>query len=1438
MADKITFDLVIQRLRELETMAKGFNQSSTSAGNITKNVKELRKELKQANQEAAKLQKTLGTNNANQAMRTMSRGSASTQFRLAAQQGDLRNLEATLDQMFARVMNKNAARMTNVIRAAQNMQVQGLAASRQSNASTDPRQLARQIEAQTYRVAQAEVALATARGRGNKQQRTDLLQEQSALDNLIATKDKMAAQAKLNAANDKRIAREAMENQKAQKREIDKRIAAENKAANAPSREQKFATGRENKLESLLGDGGASLLKIQAALLVNAQLMSAAFQSFGFATQQTIEYDKVMREFQAITETTDTQMRDLSDSFLEVSKSSRFSGIELGKAAITLGQAGLSARQVGEAIEGVSKLAVASGSDLATSADVVTSALTVFNLNASETGRVADVMTASLNLSKLSMDKLQLGIQYAGNAAAESGTTIEELVAALGAMSNAGIKSGSTLGTGLTQLFVEFQNPSKKLAKELKAVGLTLADVDVKSRGLTNVMKTLTDSGFSSSSAFRSLDLRAARAYLALSRNVDTAKEYEEALQDTTAATDAQDIQMKSLANTAQSLSNSIGALLIKDLEGLKNSLTLVLGSVRDVVAGFKEMPTVLSFVGKALGALVGGAIVVHLAKLTSSLFGFTKALQLVQAEQKKTALTTGLLGTAFSTLMKNPIFWAAAGIAALSTSIGAFANTNQEAAEKLDRLTASMNEAKGEYDATQQRMESLDAEMNRVMDRYVSLSKNSGELRTEVLGLQNRFGDLSDDLRTDTITTVDQLIAKIREMKAELMSVSMGNLTEFLNAQTQVRFEQLNQLNSRAQALKNGPGAPNSALLGAAGIYGGSIVRYNKSDNPKDKELLALEARLQSFRNVDSTSKNILANQPAADRLGGDITKLANQYQSELTELTRKKISKNSEEYRQVEERFDFLKQIRVGYRNLHKDMEDGIKAEKATAELTISQNAAYVAKQDELQGIKQRLAVAKSKNDKAAIAVEMKKAEEFQKMIDSPEAGKAMGFVSNTSDTVASSYLKNTLGTEAASIAADARIVGENLEGTAKATRDYFGAITEKMKTSLEEVMRELEMSTQATQNEIDRMDAITAEVTDRDRGALRGKYSDAELAMMEDYKRDLETQKYAERLAAIDKALPRLESVANQQLKVYDEAVKRSASKKDGSGVQAENATLKDYNATLDEYNKLVAERDKLDTIILARSGQLVYANKSLGEQIAYTLEKYREQMQLQSDLKINITENITTQLDNARSSFKSFIVDWTSGTATAGSAFRAFSLGVVSNLQEMAAEAVSNQLFGALLKFAAPMITGLFGGGQTVYDSPIGPTTPNMPVFHGMINGGSIKRAATGTPITRDGVPILGQVGEYILRKSAVDMIGRDNLDAINANGNRRIQSSSAAVQNASANATMGDDSERIVNIYVVGPEGKPTLSRNDVLVTIQDDLSKMGKTAQIIKRLRV
>ncbi len=145
-----------------------------------------------------------------------------------------------------------------------------------------------------------------------------------------------------------------------------------------------------------------------------------------------------------------------------------------------LAAGGFNATQAIGAMPGIIEAAVASGEDLGATSDVVTSALSIWNLTtgdiAANTTHVADVIQAAANASKLGMQDFGLAMQYAGAPAAALGVSIEELGTAMGIMSNKGIEA-SAIGTSLRATFSRLARPPKEAAAALASLGISSADL-------------------------------------------------------------------------------------------------------------------------------------------------------------------------------------------------------------------------------------------------------------------------------------------------------------------------------------------------------------------------------------------------------------------------------------------------------------------------------------------------------------------------------------------------------------------------------------------------------------------------------------------------------------------------------------------------------------------------------------------------------------------------------------------------------------------------------------------------------------------------------------------------------------------------------------------------------------------------------------------------
>lgn len=501
-----------------------------------------------------------------------------------------------------------------------------------------------------------------------------------------------------------------------------------------------------------------------------------AFQAATGTISAVVELEKELKAFQAITATTDTEMAVFEKRFLSIASTSKFSATEVAKAATIMGQAGFSAKQVGDSLEAVVQLATASGSTLQSSVDVLTSVLSVFNLQSTDATRVANVMTASLNLTKLTIDKLAQGIQYSGNIAKDAGLDFVELTSILGALSNAGIRSGSTLGTGTRQILTELLNPSKKFQEVLQTLGISLADIDVKTHGVVGVLENLKAGGFGTADAMKSFELRAVAAFSALSNNIDTVKAMEAQLLLTNAAVEANNKQMESLGNTWSKFFSSVTTTvfsgsgpILKFFQSFLNLTSNLIGALAGIPAVTTPVITVFTLLaGVQLLNWVGGlfdrftGISLLIPKVGAA---FTGLFRIVSGFTSIAGIFAGL-EEALAVILANPLTAIIVGLGAAFAAFHVFGG--DKTAEQLDKIGAAANDTKEKVDSTRQTISALSDTILKLSERTQSLTKDPDLLRNAVLEAEQQFGKFGITLEGN-IDTVEKLMLAHRALRDEL---------------------------------------------------------------------------------------------------------------------------------------------------------------------------------------------------------------------------------------------------------------------------------------------------------------------------------------------------------------------------------------------------------------------------------------------------------------------------------------------------------------------------------------------------------------------------------------------------------------------------------------------------------------------------------------------
>ncbi|RLA02594.1 MAG: phage tail tape measure protein [Gammaproteobacteria bacterium] len=379
-------------------------------------------------------------------------------------------------------------------------------------------------------------------------------------------------------------------------------------------------------------------MRVTASYGIAASAIFAVTNAFRQGIAAIVDYDQALFNLKAITNATEAEIQAMGEVITDVARRTKFSASEIAEGMVLLGQAGLTAEESIAAVGATADLASGTLSDFRTVADLVTTTIRAFNIDASQTSRIADVMANAINRSKLNVDKLRVAFNFVGAAAAQTGLSLEETAASMMVLANAGIRA-STIGTGLRQVLARLMAPSRKLRDEFKLHGIELDSVNPKYNTFAEVMENLlpaiydTEKGvIDMSKAYTLFGLRGAQAAAILGKSFTLVgkgswEEMHEAVYELGAAsrmaqTQAEGLafKLKNLADRAKNLAIALGeAGLITVMKGLVDILA-------KIITGFEIL--VKDPLGKAI--LQFGALTATILLTTTALRALAAAFTML----------------------------------------------------------------------------------------------------------------------------------------------------------------------------------------------------------------------------------------------------------------------------------------------------------------------------------------------------------------------------------------------------------------------------------------------------------------------------------------------------------------------------------------------------------------------------------------------------------------------------------------------------------------------------------------------------------------------------------------------------------------------------------------------------------------------------------------
>lgn len=1190
-------------------------------------------------------------------------------------------------------------------------------------------------------------------------------------------------------------------------------------------------------------------------------------QSIGSAVDSLIRLQSAFANIQAITASTTGQMEKIRKAVFDVGVNTRFATEEVADAAVVLGQAGLSTQEIASVLEHTATLASATGEDLKETASLMTSVLSVWNLNAEQSSHVADVFVTSANETKATLDSLSYGIQYAGTSLSQLGVSFEETSAVMAASTNAGLKSSSMLGTGMRALATELTNQSKRMQDTLASLGLTFDDVDIQSLGLIKVLKNLKEAGFGATEAFAAFDRRAATYALAALSELDTAERLTEEFNRSGAAAKANATQMATLESQLVSLSDNIAKSMSTSFRPLTDSLTLLLSGINNILKVGD------SFVGKIIASATAAAVASKSFKLlyvnireTIRMFNVRVGLN-VWKEMSKNAegFTTEMFRanvaakSFFRTLTIGLAKWSAVGVLIYGFS------------EAIEHLFYGSK-----------KLEDQIAELNESMETHRSTINS---VTSDLDELANK-----ESLYSDDIDTLNKRIAELNKKYSDNgFVVEYANANEDLSEKLKLvreELEAIDRIENKRRATAGYDVAKKKLQLSEDAIRKGSDISWWDQIGKADFTTVFSSTRREVRENIEKAgwsindSKNYVLkqsenlenwakNEGFSDEI---ISKYKSKFIDSLNEwivahfrLVEAEIDKKSAEFndsaegQEIENALDSLGQTEAGFvsyqlNDILSAVNEGkfesvnsadIVAAMKTISTEINNSFLEQLKLLESQIPEEFRSKTKSGSEITSMIGKIEKGtytskgvSDLLKILDSwrneSDFGKETASKADNLYNALNNYILSQIKTSGtlsdkeilrrAQDAARAANKSDKLNQPGREPRT--NPFLERMRSEFSNIS-EMTKSAKKSRDLTLRGYQYKGSMTSTQSGLYKA-YAD-ELNLLETARN---TERYSKILEELrDKygyVLNKKEELTRVETTALD-LMKDTENKLNESKDAYEVITGKtyEYGASLTDLNQKISElQTKLD--------ETTENNLNPFQQVLQGItNKYQELMNKQKEEGSVFTQIGETIYNSGLTNMENALISICDRTKSVSDAFRQMLADILKEIRNFLIKQAVIQFFKMLGSYmigsnADVSDVKITGGDYTGTASSGGNVTfTNASYPHaagGMVTGG-IKG--------RDSVHAKLMPGEYVIKKSAVDVLGSKFFNSLNTNAAQTMNTVGAMMGGTSIE---GQSEPAVVNVWVVSEKDEAQMGPNDVIATISKDLQQGGTTKKLIQTI--
>ena len=334
-------------------------------------------------------------------------------------------------------------------------------------------------------------------------------------------------------------------------------------------------------------------LKGWAAGYIGAQAVVsgvvALFTKLREGVGSVVEFEFANSRLAAILGTTSDQIKELTLDAKRLGATTKYTASEATELQIELAKLGFTRKEILDATESVLRFAQATGAELGEAASLTGAALRMFNADTRETERYVSAMAVATTKSALSFSYLATALPIVGPVAKAFNFSIEDTLALLGKLSDAGFDA-SMSATATRNILLNLADTNGVLAKSLGGPVKTLPE-------LVAGLQKLKEQGVDLNSTLEMTDKRSVAAFNAFLTAADKIVPLREQITGVEGELGDMAHTMEDNAKGAiDSLKSAWEALMISlgkntgVLSGIINEFTDLARSMRAVIATAEEL--------------------------------------------------------------------------------------------------------------------------------------------------------------------------------------------------------------------------------------------------------------------------------------------------------------------------------------------------------------------------------------------------------------------------------------------------------------------------------------------------------------------------------------------------------------------------------------------------------------------------------------------------------------------------------------------------------------------------------------------------------------------------------------------------------------------------------------------------------------------------------